>query len=222
MRVISDTGEQLGTMPPAQALEIAAQRGLDLVEVSPNSTPPVCRILDYGKLRYLYNKKEREAKKAQKNTALREVRFRPNIGDHDLSIKVRKVKELIAGGSKVKVAVLFRGRQVARPDRGVTLLKRVADQVLEGQVERPPGMEGRSLSIILSPPTRKSDKKAVDLDDNQIGDGEPEAATTNPEKQPVVQKDGQAEAQQPVPETETPQKKPVGVTDAQAEDPQGG
>ena len=118
--VITDEGEQLGTMAVSEALRLARQRGLDLVEVAPNAVPPVCRILDYGKLRYLYSKKEREAKKGQKTSELREVRLRPRIGTHDLSSKVRKVKELIDDGSKVKVAVVFRGREVTHPGIGLS------------------------------------------------------------------------------------------------------
>ena len=164
MLVVTDTGEQLGTMPLAQALGVARERGLDLVEVAPNADPPVCRILDYGKLRYLYSKKEREAKKAQKNTSLREVRFRPKIGNHDFLSKVRKVKELINDGSKVKVAVVFRGREITHPERGFTLLKRVADEVQEeARLESPPGMEGRSVTIMLAPGIRKSVKKVAQV-----------------------------------------------------------
>ena len=172
MLVIIDEGEQLGTMSVPQALEIARERGLDLVEVAPNATPPVCRILDYGRLRYLYSKKEREAKKGQKNTALKEVRFRPKIGDHDFFSKVRKVKQFINDGSKVKVAVVFRGREVTHPDRGYTLLKRVADEVHEeAKLEGPPGMEGRAVSIMLAPAAKKAEKKQpVEVGDAQAKD----------------------------------------------------
>ena len=169
--VIDEEGTQLGTMPVAQALQVANERGLDLVEVSPNSAPPVCRILDYGKLRYLYSKKERDAKKSQKNAGLREVRFRPKIGNHDFLSKVRKVKELISDGSKVKVHVLFRGREVTHPERGFSLLKRVAEEVQEeARLESPPGMEGRGVSIVLGPATKKSGKKDVVVKDAQAED----------------------------------------------------
>ena len=149
-------------MSVPEALVLARDRGLDLVEVAPNEAPPVCRILDYGRLRYLYSKKEREAKKSQKNTALREVRFRPKIGRHDFSSKVRKVRDLLGGGSKVKVAVVFRGREVTHPELGVRLLKRVADEVQDGsRLEKPPGMEGRSISIVLVPSNKKTEKKVA-------------------------------------------------------------
>ena len=159
--MITEEGEQLGTMTVSQALTVARERGLDLVEVAPQATPPVCRLLDYGKLRYLYSKREREAKKSQKNTALREVRFRPNIGTHDFSSKIRKVKEFIDSGSKVKVAVVFRGREQSRPEMGMTLLRRVADEVQDGaRLESAPVREGRAMSMVLVPGSKRAEKKA--------------------------------------------------------------
>ena len=159
--MVTETGEQLGAMPVPEAISLARDRGLDLVEVAPNATPPVCRVLDYGKLRYLYSKKEREAKKAQKSTALREVRLRTRIGDHDFQSKIRKVKELIGTGSKVKVAVVFRGREVTHREIGVALLKRVTEAIQsEARLEGPPSMEGRSLYMMLVPGARKLDKPA--------------------------------------------------------------
>ncbi len=135
-----------------RALEAARAADVDLVEVAPNSDPPVCRLLDYGKLRYLTSKKERESKKGQKSTEQREVRFRPNIGDHDLESKTRKVRELIHDGSKVKLTVRFRGREAAHQQIGLSVLKRVADDLKdEVRLERPPAMEGRALSMILIP-----------------------------------------------------------------------
>ena len=171
--MITEEGEQLGTMPLAEALTLARDRGLDLVEVAPNGTPPVCRILDYGKLRYLYSKKEREAKKSQKNTALKEVRLRPRIGTHDFSSKVKKVRKFIGDGSKVKVAVVFRGREVTHPEIGVSLLKRVADDMQEeARLEQPPGMEGRAMSMVLVPGARKSAKKVAVATNAQAEDSQ--------------------------------------------------
>ena len=149
-------------MPTGKALEMAREQGLDLVEVAPSARPPVCRILDYGKLRYLTSKKEREAKKSQRSTGLREVRFRPKIGEHDFSSKVRKVKELIGDGAKVKVAVVF---------RGISLLKRVAELVQEdAKLEGPPGMEGRSVSMMLTPAVKKIPRKAEPVANAQAQD----------------------------------------------------
>ena len=151
------------------ALQMARQNSVDLVEVAPNAEPPVCRLLDYGKLRYLYSKKERESKKAQKNTELREVRFRPNIGQHDLEAKLRKVKEFIEEGAKVKLTVRFRGREAVHQQLGLSLLKRMADDMKEDvRLEKPPSMEGRALSMILIPSLakgEKTEKKVEDLAD---------------------------------------------------------
>ena len=142
----------MGVLSISQAIRLARESELDLVEVAPNSDPPVCRLLDYGKLRYLTAKKDRESKKGQKSTELREVRFRPNIGSHDLESKTRKVRELIQDGSKVKLTVRFRGREAAHQQLGLSVLKRVADDLKdEVRLEKPPSMEGRALSMILLP-----------------------------------------------------------------------
>lgn len=156
VRVISATGEQLGVLPTREALRVAREQGLDLVEVAPNENPPVCRILDYGKLRYLQAKKDRESKKTQKVTELREVRFRPNIGDHDLEAKIRKARELLGDGAKVKVSVFHRGREMTHLELGLGLLKRVAEAVKdEAKLEKPPAVEGRSLTMVLAPGAAK-------------------------------------------------------------------
>ena len=166
VRVIGESGEQLGVMTLGDAIQMARQQELDLVEVSPNADPPVARMLDYGKLRYLYSKKERESRKSQKSTELREVRFRPNIGQHDLDAKRRKVKEFIGDGAKVKLTVRFRGRESVHQQVGLGLLKRVAEDLKdEIRLEKPPAMEGRALSMILIPNTTKTEKKDEDLAD---------------------------------------------------------
>ena len=159
-------------MAVGQAMELARDSEVDLVEVAPNSEPPVCRLLDYGKLRYLTAKKDRESRKGQKNTDMREVRFRPNIGTHDLESKTRKVRELINEGSKVKLTVRFRGREAAHQQLGLSVLKRVADDLKdEVRLEKPPAMEGRALSTILLPNAQqtkgaeKAEKKVEDLAD---------------------------------------------------------
>ena len=166
--MIGEDGGQLGVLDVKQALQLARDANVDLVEVAPNSEPPVCRLLDYGKLRYLTSKKERESKKGQKSTDLREVRFRPNIGSHDLDSKTRKVKELINDGSKVKLTVRFRGREAAHQQLGLAVLKRVADELKDDvRLEKPPAMEGRALSMILVPTPQRGEKteKVEDLAD---------------------------------------------------------
>ncbi|MDD5094870.1 MAG: translation initiation factor IF-3 [Dehalococcoidia bacterium] len=152
VRVIGEEGEQLGVMPLVDARRLADERSLDLVEVAPGSDPPVCRLLDFGKFRYAQAKKERQASKAQRSTGgLREIRMRPKIGQHDIEFKVRAIKKLLEEGNKVKVLVIFRGREIAHPNLG----KEILDGVLEtlgdsAKVERALGMEGRSMTVILS------------------------------------------------------------------------
>ena len=162
VRVIGGDGSQLGVMDTRRALQMARDAEVDLVEVAPNSEPPVCRLLDYGKLLYLSAKKEKESKRGQKSTEQKEVRFRPNIGTHDLDAKVRKVREFINDGSKVKLTVRFRGREAAHQQLGLAVLRRVADEMKdEIRLERPPAMEGRSLSMVLIPSVQKGEELAA-------------------------------------------------------------
>lgn len=139
-------------MPTDQAREIARNRNLDLVEVAPTAVPPVCRLLDYGKYKYEQAKKEREARKSQRIVLVREVRLRPKIGDHDFESKVRLTKKLLDGGDKVKIAVLFRGREISHPELGLRLLQRMSESLKgEASVEGQPLMEGRRMNIVLAP-----------------------------------------------------------------------
>ena len=139
-------------LPLFQALELAEQEGLDLVEVAPTQSPPVCRVLDYGRFKFVQSKKAKEARKNRSRTSLREVRMRPRIGDHDVEAKTRRVRDLLRGGAKVKVSVFFRGREITHPELAVRLLRRVAEAVADdAKLERAPQMEVRSLSIILAP-----------------------------------------------------------------------
>ena len=162
VRVIGGDGSQLGVMDTRRALQMARDAEVDLVEVAPNSDPPVCRLLDYGKLLYLSAKKEKESKRGQKSTEQKEVRFRPNIGTHDLDAKVRKVREFINDGSKVKLTVRFRGREAAHQQLGLSVLRRVADELKdEVRLERAPAMEGRSLSMVLIPSVQKGEERAA-------------------------------------------------------------
>ena len=147
-------------MPIQQALEMARDAGLDLVEVAPNANPPVCRILDYGKFKYEQAKKEREAHKHQKQVVLREVRFKPKIGVHDVDFKTKVVKKLLEGGDKVKVSVMFRGREITHPEIGRELLQRVAGNLKDAAtVEKHPSMEGRFMNMILVPVAPKTPPK---------------------------------------------------------------
>ncbi len=152
MRLVGEKGEQLGIMPLYQAWEIAKQDNLDLVEVAATAVPPVCRLLDYGKYKYEQTKKEREARRGQRASLLREVRLRPKVGDHDFEAKARSAKKLLEGGNKVKLTVMFRGREITHREIGRRLLERMAESLKEAaSVERQPLMDGRRMSMFLSP-----------------------------------------------------------------------
>ncbi len=152
VRLVGEKGEQLGIMPLVEAREVARKRNFDLVEVSPTAAPPVCRLLDYGKYKYEQAKKERDIKKSQKIALLREVRFRPKIGVHDFEAKMRSAKKLLGGGDKVKLTVMFRGREITHPDIGWSLLQKLVES-LKGvaSIEKQPSMEGKRMIMILAP-----------------------------------------------------------------------
>jgi translation initiation factor IF-3 len=154
VRLVGEKGEQLGIMPLYQAREVAKKHNLDLVEVAPTAAPPVCRLMDYGKYKYQQNRKEREAKKSQRTLLLREVRMRPKIGVHDFEAKARSARRLLEGGDKVKVTIMFRGRENAHPELGLRLLERMFEALKEvASIEKQPTREGARLHIILTPQT---------------------------------------------------------------------
>ncbi len=139
-------------MPPPQALVIAKQKGLDLVEISPTAVPPVCRIMDFGKYQYQEQKRSREAKKHQRVIEVKEIKFRPGIDDHDFDFKVRHMREFLKEGNKVKVTMMFRGRQMARLDLGKAVLDRVAEQLVDvGKIEFDARVEGRTMTMVFGP-----------------------------------------------------------------------
>ena len=151
MRIIEEDGTAI-VLDLQAALEMADEQGLDLVEVAPNQSPPVCKLLDYGRFKFVQSKRAREAKRSQAKNELREVRLSMKIGEHDFVSKIRRARELLRGGAKVKVTVRFRGREIAHPDLAVKLLRRAAESLADGaKLERAPMMEARSLSIILAP-----------------------------------------------------------------------
>jgi translation initiation factor IF-3 len=162
VRLIGPEGQQVGIVPSYEALRMAREASLDLVEVAPAAVPPVCRILDYGKFKYEQTKKEREARKNQKISELKGMRLRPKIDDHDLEFKTRTVAEFLSEGDKVKVTVIFRGREIAHSDLGRKILdKVVADLKDVALVERPPFMEGKTMTVILTPLGKKSGGSAA-------------------------------------------------------------
>jgi translation initiation factor IF-3 len=152
VRVIDEDGENLGVMYTREAIEQAAAAGLDLVEVSPNADPPVCKFLDVGKFRYEAQKKANLARKTQKTQDIKEIKMRPNIDDHDYDVKMRSVKKFIEEGDKVKMTLRFRGREMAHQELGMNLLKRVQDDTAEiAKVEAYPRLEGRQMLMVISP-----------------------------------------------------------------------
>jgi translation initiation factor IF-3 len=168
-------------MPIFDAMNMARERGLDLVEVAPNANPPVCRILDYGKFKYEQSKKERDARKHQHQAQLREVRFKPKIGTHDIDFKTKVVQKLLLDGDKVKVSVMFRGREITHPEIGRGLLMRVQENLKDvAVVERQPSMEGRFMNMYLAPvPVKQVAKpKAPRQPKNQVATSGEEGGET--------------------------------------------
>ena len=152
VRLIDAEGENVGVVPFKDALERAYDAGLDLVEISPNSDPPVCKITDHGKLKYESQKKKAEARKRQKTIDIKEIKMRPNIDQHDYDVKMRSINRFIGEGDKVKVTMRFRGREMAHQEIGMNVLKRVRGELEEtAKVEQFPRMEGRQMTMVMAP-----------------------------------------------------------------------
>ena len=152
IRLIGADGENAGVVTPRVAMEMAEQAGLDLVEISPNAAPPVCKIMDFGKYKYEQQKRESEARKKQKIIEIKEIKFRPNTDTHDYGVKMRSVFKFLENGDKVKITMRFRGREMAHQNLGRELLERVADDVVEvGKIENMPKMEGRQMIMMIGP-----------------------------------------------------------------------
>jgi len=152
VRVISPEGDQMGIMAVDEAIAAAESRGLDLVEVAPMARPPVCRIMDFGKFKFEQAKAERAAKKKQRSVDVKEVKFRPGIDDHDFDFKTRHAREFLAEGNKVKVTMMFRGRQMAHPELGKAVLDRVAEVLADiGKIEQDARLEGKNMTMLMTP-----------------------------------------------------------------------
>ncbi|WP_035839050.1 translation initiation factor IF-3 [Allgaiera indica] len=152
IRLIGAEGENIGVVPPARAMALAEEAGLDLVEISPNATPPVCKIMDFGKFKYEQQKREAEARKKQKTIEIKEVKFRPGTDTHDYDVKMRNVVKFLENGDKVKVTLRFRGREMAHQELGMDLLNRVASDIEEiGKIENMPRLEGRQMVMMIGP-----------------------------------------------------------------------
>ena len=156
VRVITADGEQLGIMSGRAAQQLAVERHLDLVEIAPTAKPPVCKIMDYGKFRYEQQKREKEARKKQKTFYIKEVKLRPGIEDHDFNVKYKNAVRFLEDGDKVKVTIMFRGRELSHPELGEVLLNKMAEQLKEiAVVERVPKLEGKNMIMIVAPKPAK-------------------------------------------------------------------
>ncbi|MBX9246127.1 translation initiation factor IF-3, partial [Actinotalea ferrariae] len=161
VRLVGPNGEQVGIVRVEDALRLAQEADLDLVEVAPDARPPVCKLMDYGKFKYEADMKAREARRNQANTVLKEIRFRLKIDPHDYGTKKGHVERFLKAGDKVKVMIMFRGREQSRPEMGVRLLQRLADDVAElGFIESMPKQDGRNMIMVLGPTKKKADAKA--------------------------------------------------------------
>jgi translation initiation factor IF-3 len=159
VRLIDENGKQIGVIPTRDALETARERGLDLVEVQPNAVPPVCRLMDYGRFRYEESRKERESRKRAKTVALKEIRMKPKIGEHDVETKARNARRFLNAGDRVKISVRFRGRENLHPEIGRDLLLKMIDNLNDvAIIDQQPRSEGQDMSILLSPKVEKEDK----------------------------------------------------------------
>ncbi len=180
VRVIGDEGRQLGIMPTHIAVRIAEEKGLDLVEVNPKTSPPVCKIIDHGRFKYEEARKKRQAKKKQNVISVKEVKLRPKTDRHDLDVKTRMVQRFLADGNKAKLVIIFRGREIVHPDMGKAALLKVLSEVAEfANVEQMPQMEGRRMTMLISPkpgveiPIRKKGDP-LKVDEVKEEDGETE------------------------------------------------
>ena len=161
MRLVGPQGEQVGIVRLEQALQLAREADLDLVEVAPDARPPVCKLMDYGKFKYENAQKAREARRNQTNVIIKEMKLRPKIDEHDYETKKGHVVRFLKGGDKVKITIMFRGREQSRPELGVNLLRQLAEDVsADGVVEQAPRLEGRNMHMVLAPTRKKSEARA--------------------------------------------------------------
>ncbi|MFO8032391.1 MAG: translation initiation factor IF-3 [Desulfohalobiaceae bacterium] len=156
VRVVNEEGEQLGVMPTKQALQLAEEQGVDLVEVSPKATPPVCRLMDYGKYQYQQRKRLQEAKKKQVQVQLKEVKLRPKTDEHDLQTKLGHVRKFLAKGDRCKITLFFRGREIVYKDQGQEIMQHILQELSDvAKVEQAPKFEGRAMHMIVTPLPKK-------------------------------------------------------------------
>ena len=171
--MIDEDGKQIGVIPTRDALETARERGLDLVEVQPNAVPPVCRLMDYGRFRYEESRKERESRKKAKTVALKEIRMKPKIGEHDVETKARNARRFLSAGDRVKVSVRFRGRENLHPEIGRELLVKMIGHLEDiAIIDQQPRSEGQDMSILLSPKVSKEEMAESDGDSQESNESD--------------------------------------------------
>jgi translation initiation factor IF-3 len=209
VRVIDDEGNQLGVMPTPRALEMAQEKGLDLVEVAPMAAPPVARFLDFGQYKYELTKREKENKRRQRSVTFKEVRLSPKIGVGDFTTKLNRAVEFLEDGDRIKVTVRFRGRELSHPELGRTLLERFAKQVEEhGTIERMPVLEGKSMFIVLAS-THKPKVAETPQRAGRPEDGEAQAEGATPTPAPAASAEPEASAPAPIVAAAAPAPKPA-------------
>jgi translation initiation factor IF-3 len=205
VRVVAPDGSQIGIKKIREALWLADQLGLDLVEVAPDAKPPVCRLMDYGKYKYEMSVKAREARKKQTRTVIKEVKFKPKIGEHDYLIKQRKTIEFLSDGDKVKVTIWFRGREAQRPELGLRILDRLAEEVADyGQVEQTPSQEGRNMTMVLGPVRRRDRPKPQEGKEEDTKPIEEPAGTVDSEEEVVAEVKPEVAAEEQATAADTP------------------
>jgi translation initiation factor IF-3 len=194
VRLISETGEQVGVIPTEQALKYAQERDLDLVEVAAEARPPVCRVLDYSKYKYEQDQKAKAARKHQQQVTIREMKLRPKIATKDYETKRSHVRRFLDKGDKVKVTIMFRGRETTHPERGEQLLMRLAEDVADlGTIEQRPSLDGRNMTMVMNPLKAKERKPESEKKKSRRGEAEPEQAEPKAE-QPEPEQAGTEQA----------------------------
>jgi translation initiation factor IF-3 len=188
VRLVDPDGRQLGIKPLPEALHIARELDLDLVEVAPMANPPVCKILDYGKWKYEAAQRDKESRRKTTNVQINEMKYRPKIGGGDFDTKTRKVAHFLDQGHKVKITIMFRGREMAHPDLGKKILDRIAEQLTPGaKVEAAPKLDGRNMVMVLAPDKRARGSAAAKGDDQPAGSGAPNVQQEQDQEQPQEQ-----------------------------------
>jgi len=186
VRLIGEDGAQVGVVPTEQALEYAQERDLDLVEVAAEARPPVVRVLDYSKYKYEQEQKAKAARRHQKQVNVREIKLRPKIASNDYETKKGHVRRFLNNADRVKITIMFRGRETTHPERGEALLMKLADDVADvGIIEQRPNLDGRNMTMLLAPVKRQADRSSDKQADHGAGDGQQPAAQEEPEAQPA-------------------------------------